>query len=147
MKKIIYTRPDGGVSIITPAPRFLDMFDTDEEGLAVILAKDVPSDATDVNQVDELDIPVGREFRGAWRQSAGVISVDMPKARNIQMARIENAKQEMAQDIILRDMMGEDMASDKAALRNMNADSQIASAQTPGVLKHAWPVGLSKSTR
>ena len=109
MKKIIYTRPsDGGLSIVTPAlggrlivmtadrvsrdsAVLLEMAadgeivwaETEDEWFARIQAKDVPADAIDVQIVEEEALPQDRTFRDAWVHKAGVVSVDMKKARAV----------------------------------------------------------------
>lgn len=75
MKKIAYTRPDGGVSICTPVisaddpPGF-----TEADALARAQAKDIPTDATNVTVLDE--VPEDRTSRDDWTISDGAISVD-----------------------------------------------------------------------
>ena len=65
-KRIVYTRPDGGVSVITPVDEFIQNFDgTEDEALAFIKAKDVPSDATNVNIILDTELP-NRDNREAW---------------------------------------------------------------------------------
>ena len=57
-KRIVYTRSDGGLSILTPI---------ENSGLTVeqIQAKDVPSGTTSYI-VDKSDVPTDRSFRNAW---------------------------------------------------------------------------------
>jgi hypothetical protein len=57
MQKIIYTRPDGGISIVRPS-----VHKTIEE----VLAKAVPADATNVQVVDDSVFPADRKLRNAW---------------------------------------------------------------------------------
>lgn len=57
-QRIIYPTPDGGVSIIIPAP---DCGLTIEE----IAAKDVPAN-TPFKIIDTADVPTDRTFRNAW---------------------------------------------------------------------------------
>jgi hypothetical protein len=61
-KRIIYATPDGGVSIIVPAP---------ECGLTIeeIARKDVPA-GVDYRIVNVSEIPTDRTFRNAWEFSA-----------------------------------------------------------------------------
>ena len=139
MKNIIFTRPDGGVTVRSPSPRRLAEFEDEVEGMAAIQARNLPAGATDVVQVDEADIPTDRTFRNAWKHSGGVFSVDMSSARDIQATRVEIAKREKARDLIERDMMGEDITADKAALQGISVASQIAAAKTPNALKAVWP--------
>ena len=65
-KRIVYTRPDGGVSVITPTDEFIQNFNgTEDEALAFIQSKDVPADATNVNIILDTDLP-DRTNREAW---------------------------------------------------------------------------------
>jgi|TARA_R100000329_G_scaffold24792_2_gene23469 hypothetical protein len=56
--RFIYTRDDGGLSIVCPA-------DNCDLTLDQIKAKDCPSDKT-VYTVDKSAIPTDRSFRDAW---------------------------------------------------------------------------------
>ena len=56
--RFIYTRDDGGISIVTPA-------DNCPLTLEQIKAKDCPSDRT-VYTVNKSVIPTDRSFRNAW---------------------------------------------------------------------------------
>ena len=60
--RIIYPTPEGGVSIIIPAP---------DCGLTIeqIAAKDVPA-GVPYSIVDASDIPSDRTFRNAWEYTA-----------------------------------------------------------------------------
>lgn len=72
-KRIIFTRPDGGVSIIIPAP-----------GIDLARAmQDVPADAADVQVVDAAEVPNDRTFRAAWKQDQKSLAVDVVKAKDI----------------------------------------------------------------
>ena len=73
-KRIIFTRPDGGVSVIIPAPGV--PFER--------VLKDVPADSVSAKVVDVADLPTDRTLRNAWCPcpERGV-SVDVDKARDI----------------------------------------------------------------
>jgi len=88
---IVYSRPDGGVSVVTPAPEFLAQFKTQAEGMDALRERVVPPDATDVQIMDPAAVPADRTFRDAWRQSGGVFSTDMAVARVIHADRIATA--------------------------------------------------------
>ena len=60
MKRIIYPTDDGGVSIIIPAPEYLETHTIEE-----LAAKDVPT-GKPYKIVDVTDIPEDRTFRNAW---------------------------------------------------------------------------------
>jgi len=59
-RRIIYPNDDGGVSIIIPAPEYLETHTIEE-----IAAKDVP-EGKPYKIVDVTDIPSDRTFRNAW---------------------------------------------------------------------------------
>jgi hypothetical protein len=66
-KRICYTRPDGGVSVIIPAPHGRRESESEEEWLARIVAKDVPADATNVHICEASELP-DRVRREKWIQ-------------------------------------------------------------------------------
>lgn len=63
-QRIIYPNDNGGVSIIIPAPEYLET-NTIEE----LAAKDVP-EGKPFKIVDVSDIPEDRTFRNAWEYTA-----------------------------------------------------------------------------
>lgn len=102
MKRIFYTRPDGGVSVVCPAPEFMACFESEAEGIAAVRAKSVPADATNIREGDVADLPRRGSFRNAWEQTGATApEVDMPKARAIKtnLIRPERNKRLVALDI------------------------------------------------
>ena len=102
-KRIVYTRLDGGVSIVCPAPEYVAQFATEADAIAAIRAKDVPADATNVYVGDLTDLPVSRRFRNCWRYTEAMpskINVDVPLARGqrLQEVREERNKRLLASD-------------------------------------------------
>lgn len=94
MKKIIYTRPDGGLSVVVPAPKeaiekMLGPL-TEEEYVAHVLERSIPADATKVRYVNEEDIPSDREFRNAWCDvsTEPCVDIDAEKARDIVLTEV-----------------------------------------------------------
>jgi hypothetical protein len=164
--KIVYTRPDGGVSVVHPAPQWLAKVLDDTDGdpqfpneaaaMAFLLTKDVPPGSTDVNVVTDGAIPTDRTFRGAWEQTAGSITVDMPKARAVHAVSMaqakvaESARLELAEEeLILLSKTGEaaQAAADKAAVDGLNLATlatQMAAAPNPTALKAIWPAELPR---
>jgi len=138
MARIVYTRPDGGLSYVVPVGRSLEE----------VLDQDVPSDATDVHVVDDSTIPHDVTFYDAWRNDKGRIVVDMLKARNILRDRIRAARAPMLQALDIEyqkaDERGDDearrsIAARKQALRDAPADPSIEMATTTDALKALWP--------
>jgi hypothetical protein len=93
--RIIYTRPDGGVSVVVPAPNFIaDFAGTEAEAMAAVQAKSVPADAIEAEIVDVTVISSDRAFRDAWVKKGGRIEVDIPKARAIKTDQIRPERNE-----------------------------------------------------
>jgi len=72
--KIIYTRPDGGVSVVTPAAQsdvakvLLHVANmTAMEFMDWIVLRDVPAGSTNVQIVQDSAIPTDRSARNRWR--------------------------------------------------------------------------------
>ena len=140
--RIVYTRPDGGVSIVIP---------TGDIPFSAVLIKDVPDDATDITVVDDTTLIEGREFRNAWRQSGGVISVDMPLARDIHAERMGAAHvaeiarlkvEERKERLKSNTTKANDHAATAVALEALNLNTlatQISNAPNPTALKAIWP--------
>ena len=174
MKKIIYSRADGGVSVVSPAAgqrlaiRIISIFwlelfrskapvpienisrkwlllgniewtETEDEFMARIQARAVPSDAINPQVVDESVIPADRTFRNALRQDGSFLIHDMLKAREIQEQRIEAARRIKMRDLLVREELGENVAAEKAAIRSINARALCQAAQTPEELKAVLP--------
>ena len=132
MSKIIYTNPDGTVSIIIPVGNVNDSI------------KDVPSGLS-YEIVEDSAIPIDRAFRNAWKQNGKTIETDMAKAREIHKTNIRNARiPKLAElDIEFQKALETsasttDIVSKKQALRDAPADSAIASADTETKLKAQW---------
>tara|TARA_B100000085_G_C18239725_1_gene389426 strand:+ start:122 stop:553 length:432 start_codon:yes stop_codon:yes gene_type:complete len=136
MSKIIYTNPDGTVSIIIPVGNVNDSI------------KDVP-DGLSYEIVEDSVIPTDRAFRNAWKQNNKTIETDMAKAREIHKTNIRNARiPKLAElDIEFQKALETsasttDIVSKKQALRDAPADSAIASADTEAKLKAQWNTSI-----
>ena len=144
MRCIVFTRPDGGVSIVIPASNFVAQFPTEAEALAVVRAKSVPADALDIGEIEDTDLPTDREFRDAWRLNAGVARPDLPAARDIQAARIDAAKRWEARALLEREPLGENVTGEMIQLAAIDARALVDAAQDIAALKAAFPPGLPR---
>lgn len=74
-ERIVYTRPDGGVSVVIP---------TGEVDIDTLMRKVVPADATGVRKCTTADLP-DRVFREAWDDSnpENFVGVNLVKAKEI----------------------------------------------------------------
>ena len=154
--RIVFTRPDGGVSVVVPTPEFLAKFSTLAEGMAAVQAQSVPSNSTDVQLIDSANVLTDRTFRNAWRQSAGVIAVDMPLARDIHAGRVAAAQvaeiarlkvEERAERIKGNTSQADAHAATITALEALDLNvlaTQIAAAPNPTALSAIWPAQVPR---
>lgn len=143
MRKIIYTRPDGGVSVISvPIDK--------DEALATAMAL-LPPEALNARIVDEVIIPANRTFRNAWRQDGMTVRTDMPLARELWRDHLRRlrAPKLAALDTayLLADETGNQqekarIAAQKRVLRDVTSLPDIEAAQTPDELKAVMPPEL-----
>ena len=103
---ITFTRPDGGLSIVNPAPACLRQLQrpvgtptrpnecpplglTRAQAVQWVRQKDVPATATDVViHPDRSALPATRGLRDAWRKSGSVVTVDLPAARRVRARQV-----------------------------------------------------------
>jgi len=111
MKKIIFTRPDGGLSITTPARNTVgDEGKTDHELEERAWAK-LPKDAINPKWINAEDVPKDRTFRNALEDVGGKPVHSLPKAKLLAHGmRRKNRDKEMKpfDDIIAKQIPGED---------------------------------------
>jgi hypothetical protein len=145
--KIVYTRPDGGLSIVTAAPkedieRALGPL-TDEAYRAHVLERSIPEDARDVRVMpDDWQPQADRSFRDAWHLDGRNVGVDMAKARDIHRDRLRRDRAERLAHLDIEAMRAieaggdaEAVAAEKQKLRDAPAHPAIEAVQTPEGLK------------
>lgn len=117
MKKILYTRPDGGISIVIPAPiehlRRTRPKMTVEEYEARVRERSIPADAINVRDISDADLPSSREFRDAWCDITpeSKIDIDCTKAKEIAIAQLRerrNAKLEATDKLYMQALEAND---------------------------------------
>jgi len=150
-KRIVYMRPDGGMSIVIPASNGRIGDETEDDFIARIRQNNLPLDAIDIQIVEETDIPTDRYFRNAWKHSAGAISVDMPKARDIHRDKLREMRAPKLAALDVEYMRADErgdtqtkstVSAKKQALRDITVDPTIEAAQTPEELKAIIPDAL-----
>jgi len=133
MSKIIYTNPEGGVSVVHP---------TGEVPINELPAK---LGLTDYEIVADDVIPTDRTFRNAWVKSGATVTEDLPKAKEIaHTTRREKRAEEFAphDEVISKQIPGVDADAAEAAratIRTKYADMQTAidAASTTAEIKTA----------
>jgi len=149
MRRLVYTRADGGTTISTPVINTIGEVDgfTEADAEARALTK-VPADATNVRWVTAAEIPLDRAFRAAWKND---LTVDMAKAKAIHLDRIRALREprlaKLDADYLRADEAGDTaqkavIAAKKQALRDATAYPAIDAARTPDQLKAAIPPAL-----
>ncbi len=135
MKKlIVFTREDGGVSVVNPV---------DGIPLERIIERAVPKGFA-YSIVDESEVSTDRTFRNAWKFDGRKIEVDMPKARELVKEKLRQQRAPLlaALDIeFMQALEGSDAAKAKdikdrkQKLRDVTAHPDIEKAKTPEDLK------------
>ena len=150
-KVILYTRPDGGVSIVVPTPETLAKFETEDDAIAHVRERSVPDDATKIRVIDRSAIPEKRTFRNAWVDGTDKAVTDRSKASAIHMNRIREVRNaELAKEAInFQKAIEADDASAKTAvatkkqtLRDIPQNFDLSGASTDDELDALWPSEL-----
>lgn len=152
MKRIIFTRPDGGLTVVVPNINTFPEREniTEDEALQRAWKKDVPADAINPQIVEESAIPADRIFRNAWKAGVSRIEHDMEKCRAIhrdtlralrapKLACLDVEFQRSYKDPAKLDAI----EAEKQILRDVTKDPSIEAAKTPEELKLAVPAVLS----
>ncbi|WP_431014681.1 hypothetical protein [Bradyrhizobium pachyrhizi] len=149
MKSIIYTRPDGGLSICHPMISRDDPEDfSEEDALQRALQKDVPPDAVNPTIIDRDQIPQDRTFRDAWRHVGEEIRHDMDRCRDIHRDRMRSARLPRLAALDVEYQRAEeagdmarkrDIAAEKQVLRDVTKLPELDSTKSPDDLKAVWP--------
>lgn len=125
MNRIVYTNPNGSVTIIIPTRNIANMNE--------LAAKDVPAGATNVRHITTADLPQNRLFRMAWDDSnpEDFVGINLDKAKEISHGlRQAKREEEFApyDEIIAKQVPGQDaVAAENArqAIRDRYATIQI----------------------
>jgi hypothetical protein len=150
IRRIIYSRPDGGLSVMQPVRNTMgeaeDITDAEIEQRAF---DRLPADAIDPHFVSEAEVPTDRSYRNAWEADGTTkIKHNMPMARDIHRdkMRVVRLPKLAALDIDYQraDETGDtalktEITSQKQALRDVTAVPEIEAAADIDDLKAAWP--------
>lgn len=135
MKKLIYVRPDGGVSVVVPVAkehieRVLGPL-TDEQYEAHVIERSIPP-GVPYREIEDSDLP-HREFRNAWIDVTpdSCIDIDCAKARDIALEHLRarrNAKLAESDVEVAREM-------EQGAVSQATKDKRQALRNATDVLK------------
>lgn len=158
---IIYNRADGGFEAITDfsatfIAKLMAGGMSEQEATDFIIAKDIPTGATNISRIPRASYPTDHTFRDAWTLSGGAISVDMPKARGIHAERIAISQgaeiarlkvEERKERLKGNTAQANQHAANVTALEALSFSAlatQIAAAPTPTALKAIWPAKVPR---
>ena len=97
MKRIISSAVETGetkVRVVVPAPDSQSNGETEDDFLTRVQSRSVPDGATNIQIIEDSDVPTDRTFRDAWKATEKVIDVDMPKARVIKTELLRQERNE-----------------------------------------------------
>ena len=101
MRKIIFTRPDGGVSVMHPVRNTIGETLTTDAEIEQRAWDALPKDAINPVFVDESAIPEDRTFRDSWEHGGNSVIVNINKAKSLTKDRLRNERTPLllAQDV------------------------------------------------
>lgn len=149
-RRIVYTRPDGRISIVTPSRNIDEAHMTDDEIFQRALSK-LPADAINLQTITFDQIPNDRTFRNAWEHSGNKVQVNMNKAREIHMNQIREVRDKKlaSLDVETIKALGSGnsnavavVEAQKQKLRDIPQTLDLTKATTPEELKAIWPEEL-----
>ena len=150
-KKIFYTNDKDKVVQVHPSPEYISQFDSEDEAIAAIIAKDIPADKqSSAIIIDKSQVP-DRKFRDSWKQESSSVVEDMTKARAIHMDRIrvyrnaELAKEDINYQIAFEqdnNSKKNSVASKKQMLRDIPSTFNLSGATNGTELDALWPSEL-----
>ena len=150
-KKIFYTNDKDKVVQVHPSPEYISQFDSEDEAIAAIIAKDIPADKqSSAIIIDKSQVP-DRKFRDSWKQESSSVVEDITKARAIHMDRIrvyrnaELAKEDINYQIALEqdnNSKKNSVASKKQMLRDIPSTFNLSGATNGTELDALWPSEL-----
>jgi len=122
--------------------------ETEQEFIERIISKDIPTNASNINILEEQNVPKDREFRNAWKLDASGISIDMQKAKELKRQKLRLLRipflKNLDTEYLRADENGDTaekqrIAQQKQALRDVTSDPAIEAASTPEELKAVMP--------
>lgn len=122
MKVMVYTTPDG-VAVEIPAPGFLAKFPSEDAAIEALRAR-FPR-LRDAIVKDHTELPPDREFRKAWRLSAGAVVEDEAAARDELKEKLVEKRRAKAYNLAAREIEGENVAQEKAQFQAFNVDAHL----------------------
>ena len=150
-KKIFYTNDKDKVVQVHPSPEYISQFDSEDEAIAAIIAKDIPADKqSSAIIIDKSQVP-DRKFRDSWKQESSSVVEDMTKAKAIHMDRIrvyrnaELAKEDINYQIAFEqdnNSKKNSVASKKQMLRDIPSTFNLSGATNGTELDALWPSEL-----
>ena len=147
MKVIAYKDPEtGALVVVHPTPEYVALCLADEENHSLMkLAEQVIPKGVPFVIMDADAVPEDRYFRNAWDLDDTEITVNLEKAREIQMDNIRRARDEKIKELDLETLKGNDVQKEKQRLRDLPQTIDLSAAKTLDELKSIWPDGLKKA--
>lgn len=135
-ERIVFTNSEGGVSIIVPARSLAEAM------------KDVPPGASNVQVVDQSDIPTDRYYRNAWIKGINgkVVDVDPIQAKELHKEKLRQVRAPLMAQLDVEYQRADEqedrtakqtIIAKKQALRDVTAI--VDSVDSVEQLRTTWP--------
>jgi len=96
--RIVFTRADGGLSVVTPV-RARREGETVPQYLNAIITRAMPAGGTNPRVIDSADLPAQLGLRAAWQDTGAEVIVHLPGARVVRLAALAARRREVLRDL------------------------------------------------
>ena len=132
---IAYSKPDGGVAIVVPAPGV---------SLEEVIQKDIPSDAQ-IYTITSNQLPGDKEFRNCWEIVSGTVSVNIEQAKEVWKDKWREARKPKLEQLdveFMRALEQGDTAKQEQVTEQKQALRDVTDTPLPDTvegIKSVWP--------
>ena len=133
--RLVYSLPDGTITVVTAAEKskIEQMLGelSDDEYKKHIYDRSIPSNALNVREIQDSDLPSDREFRNAWCDTTPLTSIDIDcsKARDLKLDQLR-AERNIQLDLLDKQQtQAQDLGTDLTEIKNKKQKLRDATNQ------------------
>lgn len=147
MKKLVYERPDGKITIVNPVEPMLAGETEDQylERIRALAEAGIPELKTFVHKGRVDNVPNNRKFREAWRAVDGKIEEDATEVVKIKWEDVRALRDKLLAESDIQRKISEDTADGKAAEWKQYQQDLRDITKQPDPDAVVWPVAPTKA--